>query len=177
MAALGLLASLALACGSDDDAPVASPLRTLTLTEWSEDLCALSAVAADTLDVAGPKNPETLTLEERKQRAADILAPRAASLTTTAEAVSALQAPGAAAAFQEVFESTMSDVAAGWQDLVDAAARAQSFGELDAANGAWLQVQDEADGSVIAAYRNLDDQTTAALVQPEDCGILNEIGS
>jgi hypothetical protein len=147
----------------------------LTVEAWAEEVCALSVEAANTLDTPNPVDPATLTLEERKQRATEVLAPRARALGETAQQVRALQPPPAAAEFHEVLHATMADVSGAWLDLVDGADRAASADELNAANEIFIQAQDEADAQVIAAYEALDDEVTAALSQPEDCGVLNEI--
>jgi len=157
--------------------PALSPLPALALVDWAERVCALSVEAAGTLDPPAVGDPETPTLAERKQRAAEVLAPRAEALAGTAQELAGLQPPEPAAGFHETLQTTMAGIAAAWQDLVDAAEQAQSGEKIDAANGVWTQAQNEADAAVIAAYDRLDDETTAALSQPEDCGILNQIRS
>lgn len=167
---LALSAAL-VACDDGDTGGATAP----TVADWADRVCALSVEAADTLDT--PEAPAALTLEERKQRAAEVLAPRAQALGETAQELFALQPPQPAAEFHEVLHTTMADISGAWLDLVDAAGRAESADELDAANEIFIQAQDDADAEVIAAYEALDDQVTAALSQPEDCGILNEIRS
>jgi hypothetical protein len=112
-----------------------------------------------------------------KQRAAEVLAPRAEALGATADEIAALEPPEGAAGFHEVLQTTMAAVSSAWLDLVDVAERAESAEEIDAANNVFIQAQNEADAAVIAAYHVLDKEVTAALSQPEDCGILNEIRS
>ena len=160
----------------DSPAPAASPTP-LALDDWVDQVCALAVEAADTLDVPGPEDPETLTLAERKQRAAEVLAPRARALEETGQDISRLEPPQEAAEFNEVLRITMLDVASVWTDLVNEAEQAESDERLNQANDVFVQGQNEADAAVIAAYDALDDETTAALSEPEDCGILNDIRS
>ena len=164
--------------GGDRQSPAASPGdAALSVEAWAGQVCALSVKAADTLDVPGPEDPETLALDQRKQRAADVLAPLAQALGVTAQDLADLQPPAAAAELHDVLRTTMADISLAWQDLVDAAERAESSEELNAANDVLIQAQNEADAAVIAAYHVLDREVTAALSEPEDCGILNEIRS
>lgn len=163
--------------GSEDSqAPAASPTP-LALDDWVEQVCALAVEAADTLDVPGPEDPETLSLQERKQRAADVLTPRARALKETGQDISRLEPPEEAAEFNEVLRITMLDVASIWQDLVTEAEQSESAERLNQANDVFIQGQNEADAAVLAAYDALDDETAAALSEPEDCGVLNEIRS
>jgi hypothetical protein len=180
--ALGLAVAL-LACSDDDGggdgaSPAASPEATpLTMAEWAVQVCAFSVEAADTLDVPGTDDPSTLTLEEREERAADVLAPRAEALSETAEDIAALEPPEEAAGFNAVIATTMADVAAAWLDLVAVAETARTGDDLDTANQAFLNTQNEADRDVIAAYQSLGADAKAAVSQEEDCGVLNDIRS
>jgi hypothetical protein len=178
---LALIGAL-VACGNGDNdraKPAATPsaAAALTLDVWADKVCALAVEAADTLGAAGPVNAEAMSLEERKQRAAEVLAPLAKSLGATADELAALEPPEAAADFYDVMQTTMADISSAWLELVAAAGAAQSGAEIDAANEAWTQAQDAADAEVVAAYEALDSEVTAALSQPEDCGILNDIRS
>ena len=180
---LALFATL-VACGDGDNAgsrqsPTAGPgdATALPVPAWVDQVCALAVEAANTLNTPGPTVPVTPTLEERKQRATDVLAPRARALAETARKIRALQPPEPAGEFHEVLQTTMADISSAWLDLVDAADRAESSDQIDAANATFIQAQDNADAMVIAAYQALDAEVTAALSQPEDCGILNEIRS
>ena len=171
------------ACGDDSaDSNRASPTSSpsgaaaLSVSDWANQVCALSVQAANTLDTS-PDDPATLTLDERKQRAAEVLAPRAQALGKTARELSALQAPGPAAAFHEVLHTSMARVSAAWLDLVDEAGRVESADQLNAANQIFIQAQDQADAEVIAAYEALADQVTVALLLLQDCGILNDVRS
>lgn len=171
-----------LGCGDDDrdtsPTPTASPTAApLSLTEWARQACAFAVQAADTENIPGPQDPSTLSFEERKQRAADVLAPRADALAETAQAIAALHPPESAAAFHGVFHMTMSDVAAAWHTLVDTAAQAQTAAELDGANEVYIQAQASADARVITAYDALANEVTAALATPVDCGVLNDVRS
>jgi len=166
--------------GGDGDgaSPAASPEATaLTVADWADQVCALAVEAADTLDVPDTEDPSALTLEERKQRASEVLAPRAEALGETADQIAALEPPQPAAEFHEVLHTTMADISIAWLDLVDVADRAQSGVQIDAGNETFMQAQDVADAEVVDAYEALGADVTAALSQPEDCGILNEIRS
>ena len=172
------------ACGAGDKAgnrqsPTAGPgdATALPVTAWVDQVCALAVEAANTLNTPSPGVPGTPALEERRQRATDVLAPRAEALGTTADKIAALEPPQAAAGFHEALQTTMAAVSSAWLALVDVAGRAESAEELDAANETFIQAQDNADAKVIAAYDALDRQVAAALSQPEDCGILNGIRS
>jgi hypothetical protein len=144
------------------------------LDAWAQELCVLSADAAEQLAVP-EASPPAVTLEERVQRAMDVLKPRAEALDMTANAIGALNAPAAAVEFNETVHSTMSDVAAGWLDLVAAAEEAESTQDLDAANTVWIERQTAADSEVATAYQQLDADVSDALAQPADCGVLNEV--
>jgi hypothetical protein len=180
---VALVAALA-ACSEDegdsDRAKLAgspSAAATINLDVWADKVCALAVEAADTLDAAGAANPGAMSLEERKQRAAEVLAPLAKSLGATADEFAALEPPEAAADFYEVMQTTMADVSSAWLDLVAAAGAAQSDADIDAANEAWTQAQEDADAAVVASYATLDAEAKEALSLPEDCGILNEVRS
>lgn len=168
------------ACGGGDDnsgtSQTASPVAATppTVTQWAEQVCALSVEAADALKT-DPVDTSVMSLAERKQRAAEVLAPRAATLRDVAREISGLQSPQLTAEFHTVLHTTMADVAAAWQRLVDTAESAQSIDELNAANDVFTQAQDQADVKVVVAYGALDGQATAALSQPADCGVLNNI--
>jgi hypothetical protein len=167
-------------CGGNDDksgqSPTASPAVTtpLTVTQWAEQVCTLSVDAADALNT-DPVDTSVMSLDERRQRAAEVLAPRAATLGDVAREISGLQSLQLTAEFHTVLHTTMADVAAAWQRLVDTAKNAQSVDELNAANDAFTHAQDLADAKVVIAYGALDGQATAALSQPADCGVLNNI--
>ena len=172
------------ACGDGDSAgnrqsPTAGPgdATALTVTAWVDQVCALAVEAADALGAAGAVNPEAMSLEERKQRAAEVLTPLAEALGVTAQDLAGLHPPEPAGEFHEALQTTMADISSAWLDLVDAADRAESSDQIDAANATFIQAQDNADAKVIAAYQSLDAEVTAALSRPEDCGILNEIRS
>lgn len=166
------LAAAFVACGGGDTGG-----GRLALDDWADQVCALSVDAAATLDARGPEDPSALSLDERKLRAAEVLAPRARALAATAVDLSDLRPPKAAAGFHDTLYTTMADVYGAWLALVDEAVRAETTEQIDAANALFIQAQTVADAEVVAAYEALDEQVKAALSQPASCGILDEIRS
>lgn len=150
------------------------------MTEWGKQVCALSVKAAGALDVPGLVSPATLTLEARKQRAAEVLAPRAAALAAAAEELAAVQPPKEVEEFSGTFtnyhaalQRTIADLAMAWQNLVNSAASAQSEDEINAANEVLMRADDNGDQTILLNPWSVSNDMRAALTAPEDCGILN----
>ncbi len=159
----------------------------LTVAEWGKQVCALSVKAAAALDVPGVGSPEVLTLTARKERAAEVLAPRANALAAAAAELAAIQLPravqassGTFANYHAVLQRTIADLATAWQALVNSAASARSAEEINAANVVLMRADDKADQTLdlVGNPYLVSGEMRKALAEPEDCGILNKhIGS
>jgi len=186
LVAAGLLAVAAvlLAACSDSAPPPATPTPTpLSLDDWAEQFCALSAEAADTLDVPAPEDPETLTLEERREWVFEVVAPRVEALDGTAEELAAMHQPLAvvddAQGFLDIHEMLLPElgrITAALSRVVYAAKYGTE--EINTAYDRFVRVQNEVVESLESYYCNnwvVSDETRAALSQPQDCGLLNGI--
>jgi len=190
LAAAGL-AVLSTSCGGNGsqgtptERPSEEPsgdLPQLSLVDWAERVCALSAEASDTLDIPGPENAEAMTLGDHRRWVAEVMAPRAEALSNTANEMGSLQPPGtvarAAGEFQDfhrLLQASLADIAAALGGVV-VAAKFGSEEEVNAANDVFIRAQAEVIDSLYGAWVWLtDDEMRAALGQPRDCGVVSEV--
>lgn len=190
LAAAGL-AALSTACGGNGgqssptgslpEEPSGAPAQ-LSLVDWAERICALSAEAAGTLDVPDPENADAMTLGDRKRWVAEVLAPRVEALSKTADEMDRVRPPSTVATaagefqdFHRLLQLSLADIAAAMGGVV-VAAKFGSEEEVRAANDVFIRAQAEVIDSLYGAWVWLtDDEMRAALGQPEDCGVVSEV--
>ena len=79
--------------------------------------------------------------------------------------------------FHRALQSELDNIARAWANVVDVAAQAQSAEEINAAETVFIRTHGELADSLAAAWfwHVKYDEIRAALSQPLDCGILNQI--
>ena len=164
-AIVALLLASAAACGDGDDA------EAVDLPTWASRVCEAGQRFADAIEASrDDRNPQSLPLEERKERAVRLGRAEIDAAKALGKDLRALEPPEEAREFHRAMIRNADELAAAVEEQIDAIAKATAAQQIGVANASVRFRLDGSDRELEAAANLMPDSVVAALANEQACG-------